>query len=374
VRRGAWVLRRFAPAAGHAAMTSHESLVDRLVARGLLDAEAVVDGEVRVLDASRRHRNARVHAGPHASYVAKRGREAGDGAGTVAYEAAVYDVLSDLDGPRIPRSFGCDPATGILVIELLPEAENVRQRAMRTRQVEPALAAAIGDALGRLHAAGAPRDARLSRAVPDVVSLAHPTLGILHNASPATAGLMRTVQATPELAAGLDALAEKWRPLVLIHGDPRWENWLVESADEARVALVDWEFAGVGDPAWDVASAVCEYLTFWVRSAPAIPGTTIDQAVVHSDVSLDDAQTAIRALWLAYARRRLPPDLDAEVTVVTRHTAARLVQLAAEQTHFASEVTAPAGALLQLAANVFADPARAARELLGVPALAPVAA
>jgi aminoglycoside phosphotransferase (APT) family kinase protein len=362
-------------------MPSHDRLVAHLVERGILGPEAVVDGELRVVDASRRHRNAQVRAG--SSYLVKDGGDEGDALGTVAYEAAVYDRLAGLGpavGAHVPRSFGYDAAARILVTELVVGAENAREHAMRTAGAAPAIARAIGDALGCLHAAAAERGTAgfggaLSRQPPDVFALAHPTLRILHNVSSGTAGLMRIVQQTPALADGLDALVAAWRPAMLIHGDPRWENWLVAAAaDPPQVKLVDWEFAGVGDPAWDAGSVVCEYLAFWLRSTPFIPGTTIDQAVGHSDVSLEDVQHGIRAFWLAYVRRSRPSELDEELMLVSRFTAAKLVQFAAEQAHSESEVSAATGALLQLAANVFADPERAAHELLGIPSIAAVAA
>jgi thiamine kinase-like enzyme len=40
-------------------------------------------------------------------------------------------------------------------------------------------------------------------------------------------------------------------PLVLCHNDPFPTNFL----DDGRVRLLDWEFAGMGDPFYDLASA-----------------------------------------------------------------------------------------------------------------------
>jgi aminoglycoside phosphotransferase (APT) family kinase protein len=366
-------------------MLSHDSVVAHLVRRGLLADEDVVERELRVIDASRRNHNLRVLAAAGQSYLVKQGRRDGDGPGTVRYEAAVYEVLDRISGDaaaHVPRSFGCDARESILVLELIAEAENVRENVIRTGTAAGPIGAAIGDALGRVHArienvAVPATGAMLVRRLPDVFAFTRPSLGMLYDTSAGNAALMRLVQHNRSLSDGLDALAEAWRPQILIHGDPRWENWLIERSDEGtppRLVLIDWEFAGLGDPAWDVGSVLCEYLAYWVRSIPELPGTMPQRAMQHTDVPLERVQPVMRALWLAYARRRLPADLDEELTLVTRFAAAKLVQFAAEQAHTAASLTASTGALLQLAANIFADPACAARELVGVPSAAGVAA
>lgn len=55
----------------------------------------------------------------------------------------------------------------------------------------------------------------------------------------------------PRLVAGLRRARGAWRAVALVHGDLKHDN-LVLRAD-GGVALVDWELARVGDPAWDLA-------------------------------------------------------------------------------------------------------------------------
>ena len=49
-----------------------------------------------------------------------------------------------------------------------------------------------------------------------------------------------------------EGLAEIHLKLKMIHGDPRIVNWIFEERRE-KVYLIDWEWAGKGDPAWDLS-------------------------------------------------------------------------------------------------------------------------
>jgi hypothetical protein len=86
-----------------------------LVHRGLLSAEDIVDREVVVRDASSRNRNFKVQRGTGDSYLLKQGIGA-EGAATVAHEAAMYRMLSGVDGSlldHVPRFFGYDAEEGV---------------------------------------------------------------------------------------------------------------------------------------------------------------------------------------------------------------------------------------------------------------------
>ena len=61
------------------------------------------------------------------------------------------------------------------------------------------------------------------------------------------------------LAATLAAARARWAPLAVVHGDARLDNWLFDDAGEPT--LIDWETAGRGDPAWDVAAVVQDLIS-----------------------------------------------------------------------------------------------------------------
>ena len=82
-----------------------------------------------------------------------------------------------------------------------------------------------------------------------------------------------------------------WRDETLIHGDIKSDNILVgpprdrHEAQEDTVWFVDWEFVQIGDPAWDLASALHDFMIFWTSSMPLEPDLAaeamIDQRAIR---------------------------------------------------------------------------------------------
>ena len=113
---------------------------------------------------------------------------------------------------------------------------------LRTGIVESPTAAAVGDVLGRIHAATADR--------PDVA--ARFETDELFHALRLEPISKRPARAHPDLARRLDALVETTRATkrVLVHGDFSPKNLLIGPAGPV---ILDAECAWYGDPAFDLA-------------------------------------------------------------------------------------------------------------------------
>ncbi|MGO1385903.1 MAG: phosphotransferase family protein [Arachnia sp.] len=61
------------------------------------------------------------------------------------------------------------------------------------------------------------------------------------------------VARSADIRAALDQASRQWEVSAWIHGDVTAGNIIVH---DDRAVLVDWESAGLGDPAWDLATAV----------------------------------------------------------------------------------------------------------------------
>lgn len=113
---------------------------------------------------------------------------------------------------------------------------------------------------------------------------------------------------SPVVRAALDWAATRWTESAWIHGDVSPGNVIV---DRDRAVLVDWEGAGLGDPAWDLATAVAtlrdlgstaeDFLTeYWGLGGPA----RLDDAVLTA--------RAVHTAWqvAALGMQRNDPALD----------------------------------------------------------------
>lgn len=362
----------------------HDVLLRLLELELLTPARVVAEG-VRITERTRRHTTYVVEPDRGTGYLVKAAAAGPERPGTARYEAAVLDVLAGSRtaatlGGRLAPLVGVDPDLGLIVIGLIPSTGNVREHHHRGHDREEPLsvsiAAAIGATLATVHASGrefasAPRSP-LARDLPQTFALTLPHLDMLTGSSAGMQDLLRFLHRTPELREPLDALAGSWSSQTLIHGDPRWDNWLLRAEElgadlAAPVALVDWEFATIGDPGWDLGVALGDYLAAWVMGTPELPGAPLARGAGRSRYPLAAVRTASRSLWSSYVETATllgDPALTPSPERTARFVGARLVQLAGEQMHRSTRLTPVAGGLLQLAANVFAAPGRAATHLL----------
>ena len=143
----------------------------------------------------------------------------------------------------VPQILGEDRQSGCFAMAFLPpDRYPVWKTLLRDGVVDRATAAAVGDALGRIHAATADQ--------PDIATR-FPTDAIF-DAIRLEPYLSATARAHPDVAVRLTALANTTRETkrVLVHGDFSPKNLLI--GPEGPV-IVDAECAWYGDPAFDLA-------------------------------------------------------------------------------------------------------------------------
>lgn len=355
------------------------ALLSLLLTKGLITEDAVLDGPMTVVDASRRNRNLLIATGGGGLFV--KGARDEERHRTIAHEAAFYAFAADapcLAGCRqhVPSMSAYLEDEGLLVLERVDEAISVRQHFLALGRSTPGPSRLIAGFLARLHAAtsgvdAARFDAARSPRAPFGLSFDAPDQAILHSASGAGLQLVRIVQSSETIVAGLRMMRDGWQPHCLIHGDMRWDNCLLTGAGRGRALhVVDWELACHGDPAWDLAAIFAEHLGLWLQSAPlgAIESDARNLALAR--FPLAPLQQSAAAFWSTYAEARaLAP---AALTAIRRRavgfTAARLIQSGFEWTSQSATVPGHAILAVQMAENILLEPHAAAVELFGLPA------
>lgn len=346
-----------------------------LMERGFLPPAAVVDGDVMTVEASRRNKNLKVlRAEGPSLFLKQAGQWDPQSVGTLRVESVIYQLawaetpFAALR-PLLPRCHGFDPDRSVLVLEALSGAESLHVKQLRENALSPQVGAALGAALGSVH-----REVRADRAAaavppgtfraqpPWILSAAEMAGQPMQGTSAAGLQLFQTIQRYPEFPRLLAELRAGWKIETLIHGDIKWDNFLV--TPEGGVHLVDWELADFGDPCWDAGAVLQGFLASWVTSIQAPPGSTADFA----QLPLPRLRPAIRAFWRAYvaALGIDAAEADRRLDLAVRYGAARMVQTAYEYLQFSQEIAGPAVWLLQVSLNLLQDPRRGTVELFAL--------
>jgi hypothetical protein len=363
-----------------------QAVLTLLVERGLLERAEILDGEVRIVDASRRNRNLHVLRRRQPSYVFKQGlgierRE------TVAHEAAIYDYFHAIEteplAAVLARVAAYLPNECVLLLEFVNGAVSLERARARHGRYSTVHARRLADALSIIHCATATTVARRAyeQRFPAGAGWRWPPphrldVHMLHAISNGATLAIRMIQSSKRLCDLLDAIGTGSERTCLIHGDLRLDNCLVSTAPQStirgRVTIVDWELAGWGDPCIDAGAVLASYLRSWLLSNPINGETPLDAVIEMGHNRLADMQRAAGAFWSTYhARMRL---LDATSLVSLRRSmqlaALRLLQFMFEELQASTELTAQAVCLSQLAFNLLERPEAAAEHFLALPVAA----
>ncbi|WP_448581880.1 phosphotransferase family protein [Thermaurantiacus sp.] len=241
------------------------------------------------------------------------------GASDMAREARVLGALAPVF-PLAPASlaFCADPAVIGVPFQLLEWREGVAIGAEPPPALgaEPLLAELVGT-LAAVH--------RLDPAAVGLADLGRPTgfgarqlAGWRKRAEAAFAG-----EAPPALAlllARLEASVPPDVPVRLLHMDPKFDNLLVDPECGRATALIDWDMATLGPPAFDLAVL----LSYWIEPSDP-PGTHQLQALP----SLAPGWPGRAAVVAAYraAAGATPPDLAWHLALARLRLATAWMQL-----------------------------------------------
>lgn len=177
------------------------------------------------------------------------------------YEVAWFEAVSEAVPEAVPEILGHDPQAGLFAMAWLdPSNHRLWKADLAAGVADPAVAHAVGDRLGRIHAATAARPELAER---------FPTDSIFHaiRLEPYLEAAGRT---RPEVAAELTALVARTASTkrCLVHGDVSPKNIQIGPAGPL---FLDAECAWWGDPAFDLAFCLNHLLLkcLWVPGKAA---------------------------------------------------------------------------------------------------------
>lgn len=285
-------------------------------------------------------------------------------------EAAVYGVLRDrcpATAARVPGGARWNADGGELEMDRVPGVA-LADHVAATGVLDPVVAAAVGTAVGELHAEGAgpAPQSPTSDWTRYGVGIVRPTPAGVRLMSTGEIALLKRLQRDEELEALLRDLAPE-APDALVHGDLRWANVLVAPADESPVRLVDWEMGGAGEPAWDAGCFTAACVSAWLCSIPAVPGVAPERLAAEAELPMEVLAPGLVAFWRAHRDAVPRAQTAAWRTRCAQLTAVRLVYVAFEFAQLDAVLRPLPIMHLQVARNLLAGPVRAAHELLWMP-------
>ena len=339
-----------------------------LIEKALLNPGRLITNSVRVRTASHRNHNFFIESEGGPSYFLKQGIT--DSTITsVRHEAAFYESVSTSfpDFQRYLPGFVCFlPERCILVLELVRGAVPLNHIARR--RLTPRTFSNLGTAMALLHSksnfGNVTADRRPSPMITRVGSLSPSELKTI---SAAGVELIRTIQRFPDYETVLMSAFEQSRDRCLTHNDFKSGNCLVRKSPIPL--LVDWEFAAIGDPAWDVGCIFADVLSTWLFSMPLGSQIAVQRLPTTAAQPLQLLHPNMRSFWLAYSSGK---QLCGDGTVAfllraTKCAGLKLSQSAYEMCQNANSLSAMELFFLQTSWNILKRPTEALVRLFGIP-------
>jgi hypothetical protein len=363
-------------------LTSY-NLCEYLISKRLITLESVVDGDFRLMETGRRNRNFKIVRKRDPGLFVKQIRtSAPDALVTLRKEAAFYGMLGSSPQLRdvaglAPSYVYYDPNRYVLVLNLFPEAESISETHLRNCEFPPDVARELAGGVALYHSVGPriPADAATQHILPRQ----HPFIFTL-GSSGASAVLAAVGTIGAKLAEAIDTYYPGLLPAIgqlkneyqfdsLIHGDMKWENCILlpNQPKGSRLRVVDWELSDIGDGAWDLASLLKEYIMFWIMSLRHL--STGAGFQLPKEIAPDHMHSSIQAFWESYrtARGFAPDAAQKYLDRAIKFCAARLIIAIIEYLSGTIQMTQQAFAVLQVSWHMLQDPARAQKELFGIP-------
>jgi hypothetical protein len=354
-----------------------------LMDQGIVPCEAIVDGDVMIATDRSRHQCFAVMRKLGPSYFVKQIQDWQPlAAQTLEREANCYRLVNS--NPTLaplksllPRFYTFDEAKKVLVLELLPDAENLGVFHRRRNDFPIEVAEHLGCALGTYHSAAIQpfhQNEMFPGRLPWILTFIQDGSDSPYGLSNGNSEMLGILGRYPEFSTCLFRLRESWKGTTLIHGDMKWENCVVYPRDaplgDSTLKIIDWEIADLGDPLWDVGSVMQSYLHYWATSAASSQGDSksVPSKTTNREVSFGAMQPAIQSFWLAYssARRFSPSEARHALVASLTYAAARLLQTTFEYLVSATSMNPTHVSILQLSSNIMRQPDVAVDVFLGV--------
>jgi hypothetical protein len=201
-----------------------------------------------------------------------------------------------------------DAEASIVVFEFLNYHQDLSVYYRETKQFDPAIATILGTTLAQIHRRTFEHSAsrnyliQQDRSIEKIPNF----LWGIEKLTPGFFGMIcldgieffRLVQRYEPLKRAIAQLKDHWQPCCLIHADLKLSNVLIDPSGDLRI--IDWEKMLWGDPIFDLANAIADYLHLWLEGLVVSPNLDLESSLRLAVIPLEQIQPSLVALLRAY--------------------------------------------------------------------------
>jgi tRNA A-37 threonylcarbamoyl transferase component Bud32 len=178
-------------------------------------------------------------------------------------EALIYRLAAALPSQPafLPLCHLAEGSTGLLILNAI-DGPTVHTYMQRSQPDVGMVCHLLGQALGMAHRDLTPLSSSVPPAFPWILNLFIPGAAGFIWGHPYMRWLLEQLPNPWLWESHLMQVRHHWRAQTLMHGDLKWDNCVLYHSDVGpKACLIDWELAGWGDPAWDLACLIQEIYT-----------------------------------------------------------------------------------------------------------------
>lgn len=239
----------------------------------------------------------------------------------LVHQTAYFKYLA----PAVPKYFGYDPKTQVLVLEYYPNSINFmefyhEQQGQVSSQMER-----LAYYFTELHR-DITEDIKEHTGLQFYNRLIPWVLRLNDRLKPSKSIVIQTLLEDEGLMYLVEQLKRHWNIQTLVHGDVKLAN-ILAIRETHQLKIIDWEMAIIGDPLWDVAGLFQSFI------AMHLAHLNIETNELTDDFyQMKHIQDAIQAFWDNYTTHQgwSKEEKATALDKTLRFTGARLLQTAIE--------------------------------------------
>ena len=290
-----------------------ENICDYLLDNQLIDKKAIIEGDLLIRDVSSRNTNFLVnqfHENGIKILIKQPDINDDDYIESMEVEAKIYQLIFNNHAfkqvrPYLPKFNSYDAQNHVLIMEQITGVCRIFDYLFHGLNLpDKIISEHFANALSTLHNVEIKRISvpEIPRAFPWFLNVGQKSYRKnIKKRHPETYQYLFEIFENEKWMAIISRIKRKWQEENTIHLDSRFTNWMIsfrhQPTQNDPIWLIDWEMAGKGDAAWDIAFLVGELVNvglFFQENHPTL----------FPDIE-PIINTQINSFWKSYADKRL---------------------------------------------------------------------